>query len=300
MREDAERQPGLGSWRLIQDAPADGAWNMAVDEAVARAVGDGVAPATLRLYTWNAPTVSLGYLQKTPGGVDLTACRDRGIPVVRRVTGGRAVLHAAELTYSVAAPLEGTWRSLSVGETFTLFCRGLIAGLARLGVTAELGEGGSRRPDSRHMGAPGAGTCETGTRQAGTRRAGTRETGACFLLPEMPAVLVGGRKLVGSAQRRWDRCLLQHGSILLDFDPDLHQAIFPAWSRTHPTAGITCLHSLLGCLPTGGEMMSALAAGWEEVFARPCVAGGLGLEERQAATALADARYRSVEWTFQR
>jgi lipoate-protein ligase A len=116
----------------------------------------------------------------------------------------------------------------------------------------------------------------------------------------MPAVLVRGQKLVGSAQRRWDRCLLQHGSILLDFDPHLQQAIFPGWSRTHPTAGITCLHSLLGRLPTNGELTSALAAGWEEVFGRRCVAGELGLEEQRIATGLADARYRSAEWTFQR
>ena len=291
MREDVGKQPRLESpWRLIQDGPADGAWNMAVDEAIARAVGDGLAPATLRFYTWNAPTVSLGYLQKTPGGVDLMACRDRGIPVVRRVTGGRAVLHATELTYSVAVPLEGAWCSLSVGETFTLFCRGLIGGLARLGVTAELGEGGTRRPDSREVGARGAGTRETGA----------RETGACFLLRRIPAILVGGRKLIGSAQRRWDRSLVQHGSLLLDFDPHLHQAIFPAWSRTDPTAGITCLRSLLGRLPTTGELMSALAAGWGDVFGRPCVTGDLGPEEQRAATALAEARYRSPEWTFQR
>jgi lipoate-protein ligase A len=280
MRDDVGKQPRIESpWRLIQDGAADGAWNMAVDEAVARAVGDGVAQATLRLYSWNVPTVSLGYLQKTPGGVDLAACRDRGIPVVRRVTGGRAVLHAAELTYSVAVPLEGRWRSLSVGGSFTLFCRGLIAGLARLGVTAELGEARARRDGASGVGAS--------------------EEGACFLLRGLPAVLVGGRKLIGSAQRRWDRCLLQHGSILLDFDLHLHQAIFPAWSRTHPTAGITCLHSVLGRLPTMGELTSAVAAGWEEIFGRHCVAGDLGLEEQRAATALANARYRSAEWTFQ-
>jgi lipoate-protein ligase A len=268
------------AWRLLLDGPADGAWNMAVDEAMAMAIGNGLAPATLRFYTWSAPTVSLGYLQRTPGGVDLVACRSQGISVVRRVTGGRAVLHATELTYSVAVPLEGSWRSLSVGETFRLFCRGLIAGLARLRVTAELGEGKARRDHAT--------------------RAGASEEGACFLLRGLPAILVGGRKLIGSAQRRWDRCLLQHGSLLLDFDPHLHQAIFPAWSRSHPTAGITCLRSLLGRLPTNGELTSALAAGWEEVFGRPCVAGNLVLEEQRAATALADGQYRSAEWTFQR
>jgi lipoate-protein ligase A len=291
MREGATRPRVLESeWRLLQDGPAEGAWNMAVDEAIAKAVGDGRAPATLRFYTWSAPTLSLGYLQRTLSAVDLAACGQRGIAVVRRVTGGRAVLHASELTYSVAVPLEGAWRSLPVGETFGLFCRGLIAGLAHLGVAAEIGEGDTQP----------AGASAVGSHEAGTRQAGTRDTGACFLLRRMPAILVGGRKLIGSAQRRWDRSLLQHGSLLLDFDPDLHQAIFPAWSRTDPTAGITWLRSLLGRLPTTGDLVSALATGWADVFGRSCEAGDLGPEERRDATALADARYRSAEWTFQR
>src|SRR3989338_1967646 len=76
------QDPGelAAGWRLLHDDTADGPWNMAVDEAIARAVGDGQAPATLRLYTWSAPTVSLGYLQRTPGGPDLAACRPRGGP----------------------------------------------------------------------------------------------------------------------------------------------------------------------------------------------------------------------------
>jgi lipoate-protein ligase A len=267
-------------WRLLQEGPAEGAWNMAVDEAIARAVGEGSAPATLRFYTWSAPTVSLGYLQKTATGVNLTACRDQGVAVVRRITGGRAVLHAAELTYGVAVPLDGAWRSLSVAESFRRICRGLMAGLARLGVTAEMAE----REDHRD----GAGEVRNG------------EGAACFLQRRMPAVLVEGRKLIGSAQRRWDRCLLQHGSLLLDFDPHLHQLIFPAWSRTDPTAGTTCLRVFLGRLPTIGDLVSALAAGWEDVFGRPCVAGHLDPGEIRAAAALAEARYRSAEWTFGR
>jgi lipoate-protein ligase A len=262
------------SWRLLEDGAADGAWNMAVDEAIAMAVGDGLAPATLRLYGWGSPTVSLGYLQKSPGGVDLGACGARGIAVVRRVTGGRAVLHAAELTYSVAVPLQGPWRALSVAETFTLFSRGLMAGLARLGLAAEMGEA--------------------------ARGAGSREAAACFLVRGMPAILVGGRKLIGSAQRRWDRALLQHGSLLLDFDPHLHQVVFPAWSRTDPAAGITSLRSLLGRLPGNGEVASTLAAGWGEALGGACVPGVLSLQELRAAAALAEARYRCPGWTFHR
>lgn len=262
-------------WRLLHDDPAGGPWNMAVDEAIARAVGDGQAPATLRLYTWSAPTVSLGYLQRSAGGVDLAACRQRGIPLVRRVTGGRAVLHADELTYSVALPLRGPWRGLSVPDAFAMISRGLIAGLSRLGVKGDVGEAGAP---------PGGG----------------KETGACFLLRRMPAILVGGRKLIGSAQRRWDRSLLQHGSLLLQFDPHLHQAVFPAWPRDDPAAGVTCLQNILGETPHISPLVSLLAAGWSDAFGAECLAGELTPGERTLADDLARSRYATPAWTFQR
>lgn len=262
-------------WRLLHHGPAEGAWNMAVDEAVARAVGDGQAPATLRFYAWSAATVSLGYLQRTPGGVDIEACRRHGIGLVRRVTGGRAVLHADELTYSVALPLVEPWRSLSVAEVFARISCGLIAGLTRLGLTASLGESRSAAGDGS-------------------------ETGACFLLRRMPAILVGGRKLIGSAQRRWDRFLLQQGSLLLDFDPRLHQGIFPAWPRTDPAAGVTSLRALLGGLPPVADLVSVLSAAWGEAVGVPCVPGDLLPVERSVADDLACGRYGTPAWTFRR
>jgi lipoate-protein ligase A len=266
---------GESAWRLLQDGPGDGPWNMAVDETIARAVGDDLAPATLRFYAWSAPTVSLGYLQRAPGGVDLAACRRSGIGLVRRITGGRAVLHADELTYSVAVPLQGPWRSLSVAEAFARIAGGLIAGLKHLGVTAALGA-------SRVLTGDG------------------RENDACFLLRRMPAILVDGRKLVGSAQRRWDRSLLQQGSILLDFDPRLHQRIFTAWPRTDPAAGVTSLRGLLGSPPAMGDLVSALCEGWREALGASWAAGELLPLEREAAADLAGARYGSPSWTFQR
>jgi len=262
-------------WRLLQDGPADGPWNMAVDEAIARAVGDGLAPATVRFYTWSAPTVSLGYLQRAPGGVDLLACRRHGIGLVRRITGGRAVLHADELTYSVAVPVQGPWRSLSVAEVFARISGGLIAGLRHLGVGATLG--GSRTL--------------TGDRP---------ESGACFLLRRMPAIVVSGRKLVGSAQRRWDRYLLQHGSLLLDFDPCLHQKIFPAWPRDDPEAGVTSLRALLGTRPPIGDLLTALREGWREALGLAWVAGELLPVERTAAEDGSRGRYASDAWTLRR
>jgi lipoate-protein ligase A len=262
-------------WRLLLHGPANGPWNMAVDEAVARAVGDGLAPATLRFYEWSPPTVSLGYLQHAPGGVDLVACRRQGFGLVRRITGVRAVLHADELTYSVAVPLQGPWRSLSVSDAFARISSGLIAGLKHLGVEATLGESRAR----------------TG---------GGPESGACFLLHRMPAILVGGRKLLGSAMRRWDRSLLQHGSLLLDFDPLLHQQIFPAWPRENPAAGVTSLRDLLGTRPPIGDLVSALREGWREALGAVCLAGDLLPIECASAELCARERYASDAWTFQR
>ncbi len=259
-------------WRLLRDGPADAPWNMAVDEAIARAVGEGRAPATLRFYTWSSPTISFGYLQRTPGGVDLDACRREGIPLVRRITGGRAVLHAEELTYSAAVPLSGPWRNLSVPDGFRLIAGALIAGLRRLGV-------------------------EAGTGETRFQPAGGRETGACFLVPRLPAVLVDGRKLIGSAQRRFHRSLLQHGSILLDFDQHLHQAVFPAWPRT---ACVTSLRALLGGAPVIESLVPALAAGWSEVFGGPCILGERLPPETRMAQELVRSRYGNAAWTFQR
>lgn len=248
---------------------------MAVDEAVSGAVGEGRVPPTLRLYSWSVPTVSLGLLQQMTGAVDLAACERLGIPVVRRPTGGRAVLHAEELTYSVAAPRQGSWRALSVSEAFGVVSRGLVLGLERLGIVAGVGDSGIGAADRKRV-------------------------EACFLARRMPAVLVDGRKLIGSAQRRFPQAVLQHGSILLDFDAALHQRIFPSWPRNDPAGGVTSLTALLGVLPPMAHLLEAFAAGWEEAVGSACLAGALTAGEEAEATRLARERYGAAGWTFQR
>jgi lipoate-protein ligase A len=246
---------------------------MAVDEAVSEAVGRGERAPTLRFYAWKRPTVSLGALQRFPGGVSVTACRQHDIPLVRRLSGGRAVLHAAELTYSVAVPRTGIWRG-SVPEAFRRLCEGLVAGLARLGIGAALGDG---RPSP---GQPGE--------------------GACFLLRQAPAVLAGGRKLLGSAQYRSDRAVLQQGSLLLDFDSSLHMALFPGWPRYQPAAAVTCLRELLGRIPAWELLVAALCQGWQErvgpVGAREELTSG----ESARASHLVQIRYGTAAWTRER
>jgi lipoate-protein ligase A len=258
--------------RLLRHPPADGAWNMAVDEALAASVGEGSSPPTLRLYGWQPPTLSLGYLQ--PAAALLPACRAMGIPLVRRPTGGRAVLHHQERTYSLALPWAPPWSLRSVPERFRVLAGGLIAGQARLGVEAGLA-------DARESGAaPG------------------RAEAACFRARRLPAILCGGRKLAGAAERRFPTALLQHGSLLLRFDAGLHRAVFPAWPS--PERQVVWLEAVLGRLPEPERLDAALAAGWEAALGLPCRPGHLTAAEAAAARRLAAERYGDPAWTLRR
>jgi lipoate-protein ligase A len=261
------------AWRLLDDGPNDGAWNMAADEAVAEAVGRGEVLPTLRFYGWERPTISLGALQRFPGGVDLAACRQHEVPLVRRISGGRAVLHAAELTYSVSVPRTGLWRG-PVPAVFRYLCEGLVAGLARLGIHTALGDAAPPRDGP----APGA----------------------CFLIRQAPAILAGGRKLVGSAQYRSDRAVLQQGSLLLDFDPALHLALFPSWPRQHPAAGICSVRALLGRIPSRAELVGALHEGWQARFGPVGAREVLTAPEGALAASLVRGRYGTEAWTRRR
>ena len=177
-------------WRLIDDLqhPRDAAGQMAADMAMLDDVADR-GRAVLRLYQWSSPALSLGRFQDA-SDVDEAACRRRGIEVVRRPTGGRALLHGSDLTYSIALP-RPDGPAGGVDALYVQLASGLVAGLSRLGVTAEV---------AHHRG-------ETGP--------------ACFSSLRGSDLRVGGRKLVGSAQVHRDGAVLQHGSVLLrrlDFD----------------------------------------------------------------------------------
>ncbi len=177
------------TWRLIRGAgrPAE---NMARDTAMAWAVGEGLVPPTLRLYRWDPPAVSLGYAQRRDLPLDLAACARTGLAVVRRPTGGRAVLHVGDLTYAVAVPRRGIWADAGVAACCRRIHEAVAAGLSRLGVPAEVA--GPRPPLGRTDAESGA---------------------LCFAAVSSHEITVGGRKLVGSAQRRFERAILQHGSI---------------------------------------------------------------------------------------
>ena len=255
-------------WRLLDTPPARGAWNMALDEALAESVAEGAGPV-LRFYRWSPPCLSLGRNQPAAGLYDVEAIRARGWDVVRRPTGGRAVLHHRELTYSAALPdaLLGSAR-----EAYAAMNRALVAGLRRLGVDAAVqGDTGRRAP------AP--------------------STSPCFAEPVEGEVMAGGRKLVGSAQRRLGSVLLQHGSLPLEDDQGEVAALLrqPVADADRPAA----LVPLLGREPAWEELVAALAQGWREALAAEVEAGAPTRGERARAGVLAE-RYGSTAWTWHR
>ncbi len=184
--------------RRVLNAPASGPFNMGVDEALlATALETGLP--SLRFYTWDGPWLSVGYAQPLEEGQGERLAK-AGVGLVRRVTGGRAVLHGADLTYAIAAP-EGLLPS-GVRESYGVVADALLLALTDLAVDVRRSDPGSR--------APAAGVFD------------------CFERPAADEICLGGLKLSGSAQRRVGDGFLQHGSIRMRPDPpEVVRAVAP-------------------------------------------------------------------------
>jgi lipoate-protein ligase A len=224
----------------LLDGPAAGTWNMGVDEALLASAAQGGVPS-LRFYAWQGPWLSLGYGQRLCEE-RLATCAAAGVGVVRRATGGLAVLHGADLTYAVAAPE----RLLPPGlrPTYETLATALLAALRALGVEAQ--RGAAAVPDAGSDGFD------------------------CFAEPAADELCVGGRKLVGSAQRRGGGAVLQHGSLRLAPDPG------PARCATGlGGAGATSLQELgcrVACERLQSVLVEAFAAALDARFERGILA----------------------------
>jgi lipoate-protein ligase A len=181
-------------WRLLHSPASTGADNMAMDEAL-MAHASRTGQWVLRVYSWSSPTLSFGRNQTASGAYDRDLLAERGIQVVRRPTGGRAILHDREVTYSVVGP---TLDAGDLGESYTRINRLLIAALHRLGLDAEVVD-----------------RTDPAMKNSELERRGPLP---CFHHPSAGEITLQGRKLVGSAQWRCSDALLQHGSILVDDD----------------------------------------------------------------------------------
>jgi lipoate-protein ligase A len=220
----------FGRWRLLLAPPRSGAENMARDTAL-QARAARTSETVFSIYSWSRPTLSFGRHQPAVGLYDLEKIRDADVDIVRRPTGGRAILHHHEITYSVTAPIAD---AAPLRATYSRINHILLEGLAQLGVNAELAEP--------------------------AERAESPSIRPCFESPSEGELVAHGRKLVGSAQWRDDGALLQHGSILVGDD----QSSLPSFaamtgSRSSGTiAQPATLRALLGRAPEAAEVASAM------------------------------------------
>ena len=212
-------------WRLIRDGAVAGARNMARDVALLEAVSNGQSPSTLRLYGWNPACLTLGRHQGLEAA-DLDFCQREGIDVVRRPTGGRALLHHLELTSAVVAPLGTGGLPMALQEAYRMICGGLRTAMRALGVEAELTGG-----------------------DVNLELPGPRTTVPCFEAPAGGEVVVGGRKLIGSAMRAHSGTILQHGAIVLDWDGRLQAGAMGLENDLGLRPHITTLAEELGRTP---------------------------------------------------
>ena len=260
------------TWRLILSPEVDGATNMAQDEATLRAVRAGLVPPTLRLYAWKPPCLSLGRGQ-AGAEVDRSACSRNGVDIVRRPTGGRAILHTDELTYSVVAPTNEPRLAGDIVMSYRRLSQALLAGLQQLDVNVE----------AREM-----------------ERAATNLNPVCFEVPSHYELTTrDGRKLVGSAQMRTNEAVLQHGTLPLMGDvARICQYLVEAPPPERVRARATTLEQALGRPVSWDEATQAMIAGFSSALNLTFERGEWTPEERQWLVDLRLEKYADDGWTW--
>ncbi|PCF49885.1 lipoate--protein ligase family protein [Staphylococcus delphini] len=187
------------TWHFINTGSHDPYYNMALDEALLNFVSRGEIDPVVRFYTWNPPTLSIGYFQRLSKEIDIDKVKEKGYGLVRRQTGGRGVLHDKELTYSVIVPEAHPDMPQTVTEAYRVISGGLLEGFKSLGFDA-------------HFAVPRSKEEREKLKQP--------RSSVCFDAPSWYELVVEGKKIAGSAQTRQKGVILQHGSILQDVDID--------------------------------------------------------------------------------
>ena len=271
----------MPAWRFLATGCESGAFNMAVDETLLQEMSSGRGEPVFRVFGWNPPALSLGYGQEARREVDLEKCRRAGIDIVRRLTGGRAVLHWKELTYSAIWSEDDAVLGGGISETSRRIGECLVEGLRLFGVEAVL-----EKPAVRSM-----------------RPRGSAATSPCFSSISRWEVKCKGRKLIGSAQRRVNRAILQHGSLLigeehkklLDLLPPLEASTLGILERELDRGSIH-LEACSARAIDFDELSDCMARGFSrclEVEMKPSV---LNLAEQRQVAELVAEKYGNPIW----
>ncbi len=270
----------MDRFKLFIDGHQDPAVNMARDETLLRRLIAGESTPCLRFYQWGPPGLSLGRFQRIGEGVDLEQCREMGIHVVRRLTGGEAVLHDDEITYSIIIPLSHpTFEGIGVPNTYRTISKALVRGLELSGISATMAGDAPTRPDPAGQ-------------------------GVCFYTPTVNEVTAGGKKIIGSAQTREMKTILQHGSIPISTDldklfratgiPPEQRLIFGELFQKRATNII----DQIGRRPDPDELIKNLVKGFEEFFMMQTELSQYSTQEENISKWMVENKYRSDRWTM--
>ena len=259
---------------------------MAFDEVLFDAVSRGESPPVLRFYQWEKPTVSLGYGQDAQASLNLNFCRQRGLPVVRRITGGRAVIHASELTYAVISPEKTSLFPGSIQGNYAVIAGLLKEAIEEFGIAVEMASG-----------------------KRGGFSDGTRDFryNACFNSPSIHELVVDGRKITGSAQMRRQGFFLQHGSIPVEMDLRLAvQALTPGHVKSL-NKGEELLSRKVGWLnrfssrPVSIPMLrDKIIAAFCRRLGKPFSQDNFSSQELARAEVMRESKYDHPTWTLDR
>ncbi|MEY8733490.1 biotin/lipoate A/B protein ligase family protein [Peribacillus frigoritolerans] len=273
-------------WGFIDSGYCSPAFNMALDEALLNWQSKGEIPPIIRFYGWDPATLSIGYFQKAEAEIDLEEVKRQGLGFVRRPTGGRAVLHEHELTYSVIVPESYPGMPTTVTEAYRVISEGILMGFRNLGLDAYFAVPRSEQ-EKAALKSP--------------------RSSVCFDAPSWYELVVEGRKVAGSAQTRQKGVILQHGSILLELDDDKLFSVFKFSNdrvkermQKNLKNKAVAMNDIAGRKITIPEAKEAFEIGFAEglsVDLEPYV-----LTEKQLleVKAIAESKYESDEWNFMR
>lgn len=233
----------------------------------------------MRFYGWNPSAVSLGYFQDLKSEINFEQCQISGVDIVRRLTGGKAVYHHDEVTYSLAAGISEKLFPTNIAATYEKISRCLARGLLLMGINASLAE-----PET-------------------SRKKETDLASCCFSVPSGHELLVSGKKICGSAQTRGRDGFLQHGSLLLTFDP-AHSASFILKRPTREHAAvlknsIIAVNDLMPESVCPEDLCAALKKGFMDESCIELVEGGLSPDEIELSELLL-SKYKSHAWNWER
>ncbi len=247
----------------------NGSWNMAVDEAIFIITKEKNLSPTLRFYRWRPSAVSIGYAQNVGEEVNLKECRRLRMDIVRRYTGGGAIFHADELTYSFISKTDGYQHFDDLLASYKQVCWGIIKGLSKLGISVKFREE--------------------------KNKLSSRKKVPCFMANSKHDLIVNEKKVLGNAQRRTKEVFLQQGSLPLSYDFNLINRIFPGSNGFKNRA--TSISEILDQEISLGEIKEKLLFGFTSHFSVNFREETLSGEEESLARKLFKEKYSSKGWT---